>query len=82
MLEVTTAILEFSMVLDSNAAPILERYKVAKAAESLAIANLHAALDAGLRDKDALRALTQQMEDTNIRCMAIYAELNAIRLDK
>lgn len=70
------------MVLDSSAAPTLERYKAAKAAESLAITSLHAALEAGLRDREALRSLTQLMEDTHNASMAIYTELSALRLDK
>ena len=70
------------MVLDISASPILERYKVAKAAENTAVIALHGALASGVREEQVLLALTKTMERTHDESMGIYAELNAVRLDK
>ncbi len=70
------------MILDSSAAPILERYKAAKDAEGEAIKALHSALASGERDQNRLLNLTEQMENAHNVAMAIYEELEAVRLDK
>ncbi len=71
------------MVIDGNAAgPLLEQFKVAQDVEGAAITALHDALKSGMKDKEALMALTDRMTETHNRKMDLWDELQQFRLDK
>ena len=70
------------MILDESAKELLEQFVVANEAETIATKKLLAYLEGGGRDEATLNALTDNMTATHNKKMDLYAQLQALRLDK
>ena len=70
------------MIIDMSAKPLLEQFQAANEAEGVAIKELLAYMQGGGRDNQTLEALTNRMTSTHDKKMDIYAQLEAVRIDK